>query len=733
MRDSISELNTQATDFLHDAYAGRGNNLAKSIQLANQALSISKKVNNTLLIAKSLNMLSLFYMIRGEFNKCITMANEAIVHFEQLGDERGVADAKYNIAGVYYRTNNYHLGLVYMINCRTVYKKYNDYHNLSRVEKSLGTIYEYFGDQKNAIKSYQNAIDAAKEVNDLNLESNAYNPLSGIYIKQGELEKALEMIEKSVAIKIQTGDTRGYAFAIYGRGKVLTNTLQFKQAEKDFFESIEIHKNVGDNLGLGMAYHKLGQLYVAMGDNEKAKEALQKGLKCSIEFNTVIIKFKCYYLLYSIYKHANETEKALQYLELYLKEKEGVINTQTLKVIENYELITKVESLEKEAKLQRERAEIIEKKNRAEEAARVRQEFLSNMSHELRTPLNAVIMITNLLSINGDEEEQKLISSLKFASNHLLRIINDILDYTKLDMSKMSLEVGSTAFRPLMDSIKLTYESLAREKNIQLLLDVKENIAVAYELDDTKISQILGNLISNAIKFTDKGSVTLSIEKVETKKSTDILRFKVIDTGVGIAKISHDEIFESFSQPKSITTKKHGGSGLGLAIVKKLVELHDSTIHVDSKVGEGSVFYFDVEFKRSRLKKVELIGAPEMLLGKTILLAEDNKVNAMVATKLLSNWGLTIDLAENGLIAVDKAKIKKYDFILMDIHMPEMNGFDAAIKIRNTENPNTNTPIFALTADTTVASQKEYVSYFTSVLQKPIEIEKLHKALIQAK
>lgn len=729
MMDSISELNTQATVFLQNAYEGRGNDLAKSIQLANKALSTSKKVNNTLLIAKSLNMLSLFYMIRGEFTKCIDMANEAIVHFEQLNDERGITDAKYNIAGVYYRTNNYHLGLVYMINCRSVYKKYKDYHNLSRVEKSLGTIYEYFGDQKNAIKSYQNAIDAAKEANDLNLESNAYNPLSGIYIKQGELEKALAMIEKSIAIKTQTGDTRGYAFAVYGRGKVLTATHQFKQAEHDFIEAIEIHRKVGDNLGLGMAYHKLGKLYEVMGELEKAKETLQKGLKCSIEFNTVIIKFKCYYLLYRIHKQEGETEKALEYLELYLKEKEGVINTQTLKVIENYELITKVESLEKEAKLQRERAEIIEKKNRAEEAARVRQEFLSNMSHELRTPLNAVIMITNLLSIGENEEERKLISSLKFASNHLLRIINDILDYTKLDMSKMSLEKHSTAFKPLLESIKLTYQSLAKEKNIQLLLDVKEGVAQAYELDDTKISQILGNLISNAIKFTDVGSVTLSVEKIKTLKTTDILRFKVIDTGVGIGENNFEEIFESFSQPKSITTKKHGGSGLGLAIVKKLVELHDSTIHVESKIGKGSAFYFDIEFKRTRLKKVVVAETPHLLTGKTVLLAEDNKVNAMVATKLLSNWGLVIELAENGLVATEKAGDKKYDFILMDIHMPEMNGYDATLQIRNTINPNTQTPIFALTADTTVSTQQEYINYFTSVLQKPIDIDKLQKAL----
>lgn len=731
MRDTEPEFRQQAENLLHEAYYGRGSNIENSIAQAEKALQISKQLQNNGLIAKSLNILSLFYMIRGEFKQCISYANQAKTIFEELNDEEGVAEAVYNIAGVYYRTNNYHLALVHMINCRLVYIKHNDYHNLSRVEKSLGTVYEYFGDEKNALKSYKAAISAGKKVGDLNLVSNAYNPYSGIYLKKGNIKKALEIIEKSITIKKQTGDVRGYAFAVYGRGKVLTATKNYKQAEKDFLDAIAIHTKVHDNLGLGMAYNKLGHLYTVTGNNRKAKITLNKGVKCSKEHNTVFTKFKCYHQLYKLYKSEKNTVKALYYLEHYLREKEAVINTQTLKVIENYELITKVDSLEREARQQRKHAEIIEKKNRAEEAARVRQEFLSNMSHELRTPLNAVIMITNLLEERTNAEEQKMVNSLKFASNHLLRIINDILDYNKLDMSKMRLEFAAAKFVPLLESIRVTYESLAKEKNIKLLLDVDPNVAQGYELDDTKLSQILGNLISNAIKFTDEGSVTLRVKRKINGKTHDTLRFEVADTGVGIGQESYTEIFESFSQPKSITTKKHGGSGLGLAIVKKLVELHRSTIHVNSEVGKGSVFYFDIKFKRAAAPKKQKAKTQVQLKGRTVLLAEDNRVNAMVATKLLNNWGMSIDLAENGVFATQKAANQKYDYILMDIHMPEMNGFDAAIKIRTTANPNISTPIFALTADTTVSSQKEYMKYFNKILQKPIEVDKLYSALTQ--
>lgn len=729
---SSDDHKQEITALLSDAYASRINNLSKSVDLATQALQKSRETNDKALTAKALSHLSLFHMIMGSYDSSTRMADEALSYFKELHDEKGIADVKYNLAGIYYKTDNFHLGLVYLIDCLVSYRKFNDYHNQARVQKSLGTIYEYFGDQKNAIAAYENAIEAGRKAGDINLQSNAYNPLSGILLKKKEITQALEMIETAIHMKKQSGDTRGLAFSLYGRGKVYTETGQYKEAEADFLKALEIHEAVGERLGTGMVYRKLGALYIQMGQLGKAKSILQKALEICEQFNIVIIKFKVNYLLYHIYKLENDPVRSLQYLEYYIIQKEAVINAQTLQVIENYELITKMERMEKEAQLQKEKAEIIEKKNLAEQASRLRQDFLSTMSHEIRTPLNAVITISSLLKEHSDKEDQQLLESLKFAGNNLLLIINDILDFTKLDAGKMQLENRPCNFIALLENIKHTYDALAKEKGLLLLLKVGDDISSSYELDETKISQILSNLVGNAIKYTETGTVTLEVEKSGATDEYDHLKFSVTDTGIGIAPQHLDTIFESFSQPQSITTRKQGGSGLGLAIVKKLIALYGQAIQVNSTLNKGSVFYFELSLKRSGAPRIAPVKTADQLKNKTALLAEDNMINAMVASKLLSNWGVTTVHAKNGLEAVEKSNQKTFDFILMDIHMPEMNGFDATKTIREQKNLNCDTPIFALTADITADHQEEYTHYFNGFLRKPIEIDKLYEALSHA-
>ncbi|GAB2987589.1 hypothetical protein GCM10027049_29490 [Mucilaginibacter puniceus] len=730
MKLSPEDTKDKITSLLDTAYACRTNDLKRSTRLVKQALKLSKDINDISLQAKSLSHLSLFSMICGEYERSLHMAAQAIAYFEELNDEQGIANAKYNIAGVHYKTDNYHLGMVNLLDSITIFKKYDDYHNLARAHKSLGTIYEYFGDEKNAIKTYEDSIAAAEKAGDLNLKSNAYNTLSGIYLKQKNIDKAFELISESIAIKTQTGDVRGLAFGLYGRGKVYLAQKRYEEAETDFKKAIEIHLKMREALGLGMAYHKLAALYVETMRLEEAKVLLKTCLDYSTEYHLIMVKFKCYRLFYQLYKLDNDPVNALNYLELYLKEKESVINNQTLTVIENYDLLTKMESLKKEAQVQLEKAEIIEKKNHAEQIAVVKQEFLSTMSHEIRTPLNAVITIASLLGDRTDKGEQELVNALKFASNNLLHIINDILDFTKLDAGKAVLETWPVKLKSLLENIKNTYHSLASEKGLQLNLDMDDGLAGCYEIDETKISQIIGNLVTNAIKFTQTGHVDIIVKKITGNKQYDELLFKVSDTGMGINSDYMEHIFDSFSQPKSITTKKQGGSGLGLAIVKKLVSLHNSTIMVDSTVGKGSSFYFTVKLKKAAVADKVSLKFTDNLEGKTVLLADDNLINAMVITKLLGNWKMATHHAKNGLEAVEMAKQQTYDFILMDIHMPEMDGFEAARLIASSVNPNNKTPVLALTADVTAEYQNEHRAYFNGFLRKPIEIDKLYNSLI---
>ncbi len=723
IRSSIDKL-------LDESYVARINNLNFSIQMAQLALEQAQRQKLKDLVAKAYSHLSLFHMIKGDNDICMKYANISIELYQELNDDRGVADSKYAISGVMYKTNNYHLGLVYLIDALNIYKKYNDYHNISRCEKTLGTIYEYFEDIEKAVESYENAIKAARLLDDIKLESNALTNLSSVCIKQNDLKKASTYIESSIAMKIKAEDIRGLAFAYYGKAKVLAAKKMFKQAENLYMESIDIHIKMGEKLGLSMAYHKLAKLYVETKELELAKRTLDLAFTIIDKHNITLVKYKCYNLFYNIYKSEGNTTKALEYLEYYLKEKDAVVNTETLKVVDKYDILVQMKTMEREAELQKERAEMIERNNRAEEAARVRQDFLSTMSHEIRTPLNAITTIINMLSEEQELAKNPLIEPLKFSANHLMMVINDILDFTKLDVGKVELDLHDCNLRELLNKLHQTYHPMAEEKGVALILDIDENID-CYELDDTKMTQILGNLVNNAIKFTHKGRIKITAKIIEIL-DRDSVFFEVSDTGEGIESHKLLEVFDSFSQIKNTRTRKAGGTGLGLSIVKKLVELYGGKIEAKSEFGKGSSFSFCVQLKKSKntIKKTTESITPEFE-NKKILLVEDNMINAMIAQKLLSKWGFEVKHANNGKEAVIESGLNLYDFILMDIHMPEMDGYEASKYIRNTNNLNRFTPIYGLTADVSAKDNPDYHEHFTGFLYKPLEVDKLQQVLLK--
>lgn len=366
-----------------------------------------------------------------------------------------------------------------------------------------------------------------------------------------------------------------------------------------------------------------------------------------------------------------------------------------------------------------------------EKANQVKQEFLATMSHELRTPLNAVVTITSLLDENPNHKDKlTFLRLLKHSSHNLLSIVNDILDFSKLEANKMKLELRSLEIRPVLNKVIETYSHMAEEKGLKLSLEIDHNVARVYKLDEVKLGQVLGNLISNSIKYTDQGEITVRVERFKSEGLFDELYFEVVDTGQGISADDIQSIFESFNQVKSVLTRNTGGTGLGLAIVKRLLSLHGSDIGVESELNKGSKFYFSL-----RYKSTSNINQPEnkkfrVTNNKNILLVEDNVVNAMVAQKLLQNWGLSIEVAANGELAVNACNDKSFDFILMDLHMPVMDGFTAAKTIRESSGQNKFVPIFALTADVMGENNQDYNKYFDGFITKPIQQEKLQRALM---
>ncbi len=726
----LSEVEIHIHSLLEKADTIRVNSPLESIVLAEKALELSTENGMQSLMAESKTKLSFYLMINGQYNKAFPIANEAIILYETLGDEKGLAEAKFTLASVYYKTDNLQLGLKYLVECISIFKKYNDNLNLTKSYKALGTIYEYFGDDENAIQSYELAIEAAKVIGDDNMKTNAYNPLSGLYLNRGNIDKAMSLIEKSISIKKQTGDTRGLAFAYYGRAKIYTKTKNYKLAEDDFNASINIHSEMGEKLGLGLAYQKMGVLFEEQRQYENAKEYFLKAFHWSEVHNIRMVRTASCHSLYHILKRQNNSNEAMYFLEQYHEDLGAHVQDHTHQIVSSYNMIHIMQSKSLEDKVELERLELIEKNNKAVTAVKVRQDFLSNMSHEIRTPLNAVITIPKLLKERADPEDQQLLDALQFSSNNLMLLINDVLDFSKLEAGKMELEYHPTNVKKLLENIINTYENLAREKGLKIHLIIDNNIEDAYELDEIKLTQILNNLIGNAIKFTDTGSVDLVVTKIATTEKGNQLNFKVVDTGIGIPDDFLSEIFDSFSQPKLFLSKKHVGTGLGLAIVKKLAALYGSDIKIKTKINEGTTFSFDLWLKpcgqiiEKNTKKDE-----GQLKNLQVLLAEDNKINMLVAKKILSKWGIIPDWAKDGAEAVEKTSTKKYDIIFMDIHMPEKNGYDATIEIRKENNPNNTTTIYALTADITAKMQLEYSKYFNGFLRKPIEVEKLYEVI----
>jgi PAS domain S-box-containing protein len=347
---------------------------------------------------------------------------------------------------------------------------------------------------------------------------------------------------------------------------------------------------------------------------------------------------------------------------------------------------------------------LIMARQKAEEAAQSKQIFMSTMSHEIRTPLNEVIGITNLLlQGNPREDQMDYIKTLRFSGNHLLTLVNDVLDYNKMESGKIIFEQIQFNLNDFLDEIMRSYSFRSKAKHLSFEIKKESTIPVEVIGDQIRLNQILSNLLSNALKFTNQGGITVTIRELERNGNQSKLEFLVSDTGIGIPKDKHEDIYESFTQASSDTTRHYGGSGLGLAICKKLIELQGGTINLESEPGQGSTFRFTLSFvvsnKTARDQSGELTETYTGLEGKRILVAEDNKINFFVVNKFLTGWGVIVSHVENGQLALEKLEKEDFDLILMDLHMPVMDGIEASKIIRKSENPKISTiPIVALTA-----------------------------------
>ncbi len=369
----------------------------------------------------------------------------------------------------------------------------------------------------------------------------------------------------------------------------------------------------------------------------------------------------------------------------------------------------------------------------AEDAVQSKQQFLSNMSHEIRTPMNAIIGFTKvLLKTDLTSKQKEYLSAIKISGEALTVLINDILDLAKVDSGKMIFEQTPFKMKVSISAMLHLFETTIREKNLEFVKIYDDKIPEVLVGDPVRLHQIILNLVSNAVKFTTKGRITVSVNLLKEDEKNVTLEFSIKDTGIGIPEDKIASIFEVFQQASSETSRLYGGTGLGLAIVKQLIEPQGGSIRVESKINEGSAFNFILSFQKTNAKADLEIATVELdpeIKNIKVLVVEDIALNQLLMKTLLDDFGFERDFADNGKIAIERLQTKSYDIILMDLQMPEMNGFEATEYIRNTLN--SKIPIIALTADvTTVDVEKCKAVGMNDYIAKPVDERLLYSKIV---
>ncbi|MBK8367373.1 MAG: tetratricopeptide repeat protein [Bacteroidetes bacterium] len=592
-----------------------------------------------------------------------------------------------------------------------------------------------------------------------------YNNIGMVYVQQNKTDEAIQFFEKSLAICQSIGDKEGIGTSYLNMGAIYQDKKQFYDANANYFKALEIYETIGDGAGAIYAHLAVGDIASINNDMSQALIHFEQALELTKKTGNREEEKNIYQRLTKIYARQKNFEGAYNYQQLYVNLNDSLYNSEKSSLIA--EMSTKYETEKKdkeigllskdralqEVKLSQQRTIrnfliismimllllavliynrysvklktnlLIEQKNEelkkakdtAEQSLQIQEQFLANTSHEIRTPMNGILGMTRqLLETPLNTEQTEYLNAIKESSNNLLHVVNDILDISKIRAGKIVFEKKEFQIVELFKSLQFMLQHKADVK--QILLETKiDNLIPTVILGDTvRLNQILLNLAGNAIKFTDKGHVTISAELVSDFNNEVRVKFGVSDTGLGIPDDKLDYVFESFAQAEVHTTRKYGGTGLGLSISKFLVEKQGGHITVTSKVNKGSCFSFDLQFEKvdfnlSTASMSQITKIPEGVnLSKIkVLLVEDNIINQRVALFELNKWKVSTDVSEDALAAIEKLKTNEYTIILMDISMPGMDGIEATKYIRNqlTE-PSKSTPIIAMTASA-VSGEKE--------------------------
>ncbi|MBO6524116.1 MAG: tetratricopeptide repeat protein [Balneolaceae bacterium] len=710
--------------------------------IADSALIIARISDFKTREAEILNQMGIIASVQGDSPKALEHFLEVLRVREEIGDLSGIARIQNNLGVLYKNLGDFDRSLEFHSASLNSKRKLGDSLGISRSLNNIGEIYQQKEQTDTSKEYFEEALGLMLRLDFKEGLAAVYNNLGEVYKLQGDIRTAINYHSQSLEIEKELGNTPGIGISYLNIASLFLLVNQPQIAISNYKEAVGYFKVVNDLPGLEKAYKDLATTYSEIGNFEESLYyfQLQSDLKdslSSIETNRQLAELQTKY----------ESEKQTQEIALLSERSNNQENqiaqqskTRNLLIIITVLLFVIVFILFRSNRLRKKTNELLVQKNKEiEKAAELKEQFLSVMSHEIRTPMNAVVGMTNLLLSESPRDDQKeYLETLKFSSNSLLRIVNDVLDYNKAGSGKIELE--SIGFRPLFlfSSVYQSFYHQAIEKGIHLTVNPDEKIPEFLKGDPTRLTQILNNLISNALKFTDEGSVTVDVSLIDQTEQEAVLNFRVSDTGIGIEESKREVIFESFIQASKETHRKYGGSGLGLAITKKLVELYGGELKVVSTIGKGTSFSFSISFPKAKAsqmlnEKRKDLNALESLKGIRVLLVEDNPVNIQVIRQFLKKWDINLEICVNGEYAIDAVKQNRFDLILMDLHMPIMDGYQATQIIRSMEKKAIKEiPIVALTASNIFEEHEQaYEAGVNEIVPKPFDPSLLHDTILK--
>ncbi len=683
---------------------------------------INMKGDEDVFRAKSvaLNNIGLIYREAKDYKNALDKFEEALKIREEVKDKNLVAHSYNYIGSIYSSLREFENAEKYYNLSLQYYKELNDFTNMGKVMINIGKMYYDKSEKEKSLQYRNEAIDVFMNNNKLYAAADAMTDLAEFHKDEKNINEAFRHSQKAYEISTQNKYIAIRQHAL----KLLSDLSLISNNANEAYRYLKIYDDLKDSVSQQEAQRKIvnlefsnelqrrdREMSIMKTENQVKELAIENQKKRNTLLIIIIITILILLLvIFFAFRIQRKNLKAVQDRNKLIDENNKKIEMSMIMLEEAKEV--------------------------AEKNSRIKSEFLSIMSHELRTPMNAVLGMTQVIMEENPRTDQlENLETIKVSAENLLSIINDILDYNRLESGTMVLDEKDFSLKNLMTSLFKIFSFSMKQKGLMLKYNYDEKLGEGFIGDKMRIGEIISNLIGNAIKFTDIGSVTIDIKKIGIKANSSLIRISVQDTGIGISSQNVSNIFESFTQEKTDTTRKYGGTGLGLSIVKKLLELMNGNIYVESKVGEGSKFYFEIELKNSDVK-FELPAVPQKkqteplnyeINLERILIVEDNNVNQLVMKKMLKNIGVEIDIADNGKIGFEKVIKNKYDLVFMDLLMPEMDGYEATKEIRFF---NKDIPIIALTADVMKGVQaKTKEAGMNSYLTKPVKKDELLKVL----